>query len=307
MPGWAVGGIVFDMLRWRLLLGPVLIAALAGIFWTDARFGTTSPILLVFSLVLIARATWELVSLLRTRSFAPQGWLVGLLSMAVMLANWWPGVDASGSLTGPLARMAPPLVVLVMAGMVLFGVRALRYSTPGANLETLSVEWLCVFYLGGLLSFLAQLRWVEVALDYLPLASVVVVAKVCDTSAFTAGKLIGGPKLVPALSPGKTWAGALGGVAGAALGAAVLFTLTAAWCSPTARVSVTASLAYGLIVGAASEMGDLCESLIKRDVGQKDSAPMLPGFGGLLDLLDSVLFAGPVAYLFWVFWPPVQP
>lgn len=295
------------MLRWRLLLGPVLIAALAGIFWADARFGAASPVLLAFSLVLITRATWELMRLLRTRAFAPNGILIAVLSSAVMLANWWPGLDTASTLSAQLVRAAPPLLVLVFAGIVLFAWRALRYTVPGGNIETLSVEWLCVFYLGGLLSLLAQLRWVQIELDYLPLASVVVVAKVCDTSAFTAGKLIGGPKLIPLLSPGKTWAGAIGGVLGAALGAAGLFSVVGPWCSATAKVSLVASLAYGVVVGAASEIGDLCESLIKRDVGQKDSAPMLPGFGGLLDLLDSVLFAGPAAYLFWLLWPPVRP
>ena len=60
---------------------------------------------------------------------------------------------------------------------------------------------------------------------------------------------------------------------------------------------------YGLVLGIVGLLGDLVESLLKRDVGQKDSAPLLPGFGGLLDLLDSVLFAGPVAYLLWLILP----
>jgi phosphatidate cytidylyltransferase len=56
---------------------------------------------------------------------------------------------------------------------------------------------------------------------------------------------------------------------------------------------------YGLIIGLVGLVGDLCESLIKRDVGRKDSAALMPGFGGLLDLLDSILYAGPVAYVLW--------
>jgi phosphatidate cytidylyltransferase len=59
-------------------------------------------------------------------------------------------------------------------------------------------------------------------------------------------------------------------------------------------------------MGVIGLIGDLCESLIKRDVGRKDAAALLPGFGGLLDLLDSVIYAGPVAWLWWVCWPPVQ-
>ena len=60
---------------------------------------------------------------------------------------------------------------------------------------------------------------------------------------------------------------------------------------------------YGLILGLVGLIGDLAESLIKRDVGQKDSAPLLPGFGGLLDLLDSIIFTGPIAYLLWLVLP----
>ena len=63
-------------------------------------------------------------------------------------------------------------------------------------------------------------------------------------------------------------------------------------------------IAYGIAMGVIGLIGDLCESLIKRDVQQKDSAKLMPGFGGLLDLLDSVLFAAPFALAFWVVWPP---
>ena len=63
-------------------------------------------------------------------------------------------------------------------------------------------------------------------------------------------------------------------------------------------------LAYGLVIAIVGMVGDLCESLIKRDLGKKDSAPLMPGFGGLLDLLDSVIFTGPIAYLLWLAWPP---
>ena len=63
------------------------------------------------------------------------------------------------------------------------------------------------------------------------------------------------------------------------------------------------SVLYGIVLGGVGLIGDLCESLIKRDMGQKDSAPLLPGFGGLLDLIDSVIYAGPVAYLLWLALP----
>ena len=68
--------------------------------------------------------------------------------------------------------------------------------------------------------------------------------------------------------------------------------------------SLPAVLLYGAAMGVIGLIGDLCESLIKRDVEQKDSGALIPGFGGLLDLLDSVLFAAPFALVFWAVWPP---
>ena len=67
---------------------------------------------------------------------------------------------------------------------------------------------------------------------------------------------------------------------------------------------LTVVLAYGATMGVVGLIGDLCESLIKRDCEKKDSAQLMPGFGGLLDLLDSPLFAAPIALAWWVFWPP---
>ncbi|MDH3594169.1 MAG: phosphatidate cytidylyltransferase [Rhodospirillales bacterium] len=115
-----------------------------------------------------------------------------------------------------------------------------------------------------------------------------------DTGAYAAGRLIGGPKLAPGISPNKTWAGLVGGtIAAGAVGAlAGLFLLGV---SPITLVWVAAGLAV------LSQMGDLFESSIKRRFGAKDSSNLIPGHGGLMDRLDGILAAGPaVALLVWV-------
>ncbi len=110
--------------------------------------------------------------------------------------------------------------------------------------------------------------------------------------------------MAPLLSPAKTWAGAVGALVGSGLGAWIWLHwappfFDAAWPPCPALWSIV----YGLLIGIAGMVGDLCESLIKRDLGKKDAAALMPGFGGLLDLTDSVLYAGPIAYFLWTALP----
>jgi phosphatidate cytidylyltransferase len=110
-----------------------------------------------------------------------------------------------------------------------------------------------------------------------------------DIGAYMAGRLIGGPKLAPAISPSKTWAGAAGGLAGGMLaGLGVM-----GWMDPAGSAAPAAGLAAVLAI--SSQAGDLLESYVKRYFGVKDSGTLIPGHGGLLDRLDGVLGAAPVA------------
>ena len=117
-----------------------------------------------------------------------------------------------------------------------------------------------------------------------------------DTGAYAFGRMLGKHKLIPSVSPAKTVEGALGGLLIAVLGAwlYVEFLL-----KPFAHLSMLplSIVAFGLIVGVVGQIGDLAESLLKRDAGVKDSSKLLPGHGGILDRFDSVLFVLPVAYL----------
>jgi phosphatidate cytidylyltransferase len=117
---------------------------------------------------------------------------------------------------------------------------------------------------------------------------IILVVWASDIGAYLAGRLIGGPRLAPRISPGKTWSGAIGGFA-----AAVAVGLVAANLEPDG-VPVSAMLVAGCL-GIASQLGDLLESALKRRFGVKDSGRLIPGHGGLLDRLDGVLFAAPVA------------
>ena len=127
------------------------------------------------------------------------------------------------------------------------------------------------------------------ALGILPL----VMTWVCDTCAMAAGTLFGGPKLAPVLSPRKTWAGAVGGAVGALVAALVYGSVVLDRVA--LRLTPWQLVAVGVVVALAAQVGDVAESLLKREVGVKDSSKLIPGHGGVLDRLDSLYFALPVS------------
>src|SRR5262249_8023415 len=175
---------------------------------------------------------------------------------------------------------------------------------PGRTIETLGAELVALTYVAVFISLTVQLRWIDtVNLGYLPLTSLVLATKCGDTCAYFAGRHFGTTKLSPLVSPGKTRAGAVGAFVGAAAGSAALFTWGTRWLTNAQPGPWYWGALYGFILGVVGLTGDLAESLLKRDVGVKDSAPLLPGFGGVLDLLDSVIFTGPAAYLLWLILP----
>ena len=126
-----------------------------------------------------------------------------------------------------------------------------------------------------------------------------------DTVAMAGGKLVGGPKLAPRLSPNKTWAGAVGGLGGTLLAAAAF----SAWVFPRGNVPVPMAwaLVMGFVIAVAGQVGDLAESVLKREIGVKDSSALIPGHGGVLDRFDALYFVLPVtAVLYATFLPGVR-
>jgi phosphatidate cytidylyltransferase len=151
-----------------------------------------------------------------------------------------------------------------------------------------------VLYIGWFISYLVMLR-VDAGRNWLFLALLATFAS--DTAAYFVGKTIGKHKMAPAISPGKTWEGAIGGVVGSIF-VGYLFTLNTPLQVPLSAVS---GIVLGLLVSVFSQLGDLAESMLKRGTGAKDSGTLMPGHGGILDRLDSILFAGVVVYLYYMF------
>ena len=170
------------MLRWRLTIGPVLIAALVGLFVLDAKAGRGAPYLYGFCLFLVIRSVWELQYLLKVRSFAPNFWLVLVGCLGILTANWLPWWRNPQPLAGSMELLGPVFVAYALSAIAAFVSGAARYRAPGATMETLGAELLGLTYIGVLISLTAQLRWVSPLnslgvpedVGYLALASLVV-------------------------------------------------------------------------------------------------------------------------------------
>ncbi len=297
------------MLGWRLLMSAVLIPSLLGLFYADHRLGQTAPVLALLAVLLSVRSAWELGDLFAARGYPIRSRAHMLGSCATALAAWipaWCWVEPVMTVA-PFASLGPIALSLAFCLLLLFIQEAAAFQSPGKTFEALGASLLVIAYSGFLLGITAQLRWVAGSeAGYLVLGSLLIAAKTCDIGAYTFGRLFGKTKMAPLLSPGKTWAGAIGGIATSTVATWAWLSLVpplfnAAWQPSPAW----AACVYGAVVGLTGMIGDLCESLLKRDAGKKDSAALFPGFGGLLDLLDSVLYAGPVAYALWV-WLPLK-
>jgi phosphatidate cytidylyltransferase len=231
-------------------------------------------------------------------------WMVGGVG-AILLANW------AGPVLGLPASWPSLVAVTLMAvGMLLVGflVEMGRFRVPGEASHRLAQGALAFVWLGLAPSFLVQLRWFGQSAGssanwwedagLWALAYGIFVPKVGDIAAYFAGSLVGRHRLAPVLSPKKTWEGAIGGLIGSVgAGWAIVAWgghFTGQW-SANGLWTVLASL----LVGVVAQLSDLAESLVKRDCQVKDSTTYLPGLGGILDTMDSLLWSGPVTWLVW--------
>jgi phosphatidate cytidylyltransferase len=299
------------MLGTRVLSGLCLIALLIGVLYLDEWFAPWFPFWLLLSVVAMGAAAVELTNLLAAAGCRPS--LNSVLGgvMAIVAANWMPHVADSLNASAqpallatepphPIAVLSWPLLSFVGVLMVSFVVQSAQFVKPGRTMATIASTLLVVAYIGLLGTFVLQMRWLEGPYHGLvPLVMLIATAKGADTGAYTFGRLAGRHKLWHSLSPNKTIEGAVGGMLFAVL-SALLVTVTARDLLHLSTLSVPETVWFGLLVGVAAQIGDLMESMIKRDSERKDASSAVPGFGGVLDVLDSLLFAGPVAFAYWV-------
>jgi phosphatidate cytidylyltransferase len=217
----------------------------------------------------------------------------GVASAAALPLLTWLAVDRR-DIGENLASNGPYLAAIWVIFLLTW---ALAERAPTDRpLSAAAVTMLGVGYAGALPAMIVLIRhgaepprsWAGLWLVCFPL----VVTWVCDTAAMLVGRTFGGPKLSPVVSPGKTRSGAAAGVVGALLVAAIF----SVWVFPRYEVELGLgrALTIAAVLSVAGQVGDLAESLFKREAGVKDSSQLLPGHGGILDRLDSLYFVMPV-------------
>jgi phosphatidate cytidylyltransferase len=301
------------LLRWRLLSAGIILAVLFLLLWLDARqavFGVAGVWLLPVFVALTIMATEEMLALLRNKGHRPVAWPAYVGSAAIALAACMPLFYAladkpfSDDLLG---RIGWPFVVFGLGIVVAFAAEMQRFQRPGNSVVNVALSVLTMGYTGVLISFLAALRLIDMGpLGLAAMVSIILIVKLTDTGAYFTGRtlsrFIKTHKMTPILSPGKTWEGAAGGLVSAILGSCLFFAVILPWMvgrNQFAIPPVWTWVVYGIVLAITGTLGDLSESLIKRDMERKDSSTWLPGLGGVLDVLDSILMSAPAAYLCW--------
>lgn len=281
------------------MFGPVLIALLVGAVWLDvvleARTGTAGIVILPILVLAVLGAVQEIAPIMRSlRTQASRR----VLSVCAVL-----GLGACTLTPNELSGQTSIAIVASAGGVAMFAAM-LFYSrnrnTEGVIVAT-GVALICFVYLGLMSGFLFLIRREFGAWELL---ATLLITKSYDIGAFFTGSAIGRHKLIPWLSPGKTWEGLFGGLVVSTLVALGVWALGRSLVETTDGFSLLTiawweACLIGALLGLVGQGGDLIASMLKRDAGVKDYSKVLPGFGGIMDVIDSPLLVAPVA--FWVF------
>ncbi len=294
------------MLRWRLLVATAIIVPLVGLLLADVHCNLGVPGIWLFPLALLLTvlASTEVLDLLRSKDLRPVKWSVYAGALLVVVASLvpqlWLFTGSEYPTDWPIGRLGLPLVAMAIGVILAFVGEMARYEKPGGVIVNVALSVFTVAYVGLLLVFLIALRtYYDNRWGMAALVSAVFVTKMTDTGAYTFGRLFGRHKMSPILSPKKTIEGGIGGIVTACLCSVAFFY----WLVPVivgpdaAKPQWWGCIIFGVVVAVAGMIGDLAESLMKRDMERKDSSSWMPGLGGVLDVLDSLLFAAPAAYL----------
>lgn len=297
---------------YRLLSGlPLAAATLLSVFYLPVW--VFLPVLLLVAM-LAQREFYHLLDRAGIPSFRVIGIMFGVLLISAtyfgcMSFNFWPAVDIATA-GGYIDEFIIFLLIFVI------GIRMFPQRDNHAPLATIACTIFGVLYVAFLFNYFTKIiftwqvsgydRPLDPAGRFLVIFLLAVV-KMSDTGALLFGKLFGRHKMIPRISPGKTWEGTIGGIVIGTLSGLLCAYLMHApdqdgiWRMGGLRFAVSDALTIGFILACVAVLGDLVESLLKRAAGVKDSGNLFPGIGGMMDLVDSILLSAPVLYYYVMF------
>lgn len=305
------------MLHWRLFSSALIISVLLVSVYFDFQWGQatswdrqgvlTTALVWVFGIL----AALELDRLTAPTRFWPQRLTMIFATTFVIVAGCVPIFYVPYPVNCAVGRLGWPVLGGMMGILLAFIVEMVRFQSEttdaienqaGPVTRRIGLVALSMVYIGLPLALLAQLRQMDSnAFGIWALVSVLVIPKISDAGAYFVGRSFGRNKLIPRVSPGKTIEGAVGGLVMGVLGSLLMWFVIGPYVFGVTLVQPWwLSIVYGLILTIVGMFGDLAESLIKRDCASKDSSHLLPGLGGVLDVIDSILTTTPAAYVFWL-------
>jgi len=277
----------------RLLSFVVLWAILITALFSRNRLISDSVFLIVIAFLAVSGLV-EFYGIVGKRDLVCfKGWGIfgGLLLIVGTFFNLTGVIGRSGS-PARVNDFETSFLILFVLGLCL---RQFFSRTNTAGLLAISTTLFGLMYVAWLLNFIQKINFFPGVDGHFYLLYFLVITKFSDTGAYLVGSLIGRHKMIPRISPGKTWEG-FGGALAVSVLASVVFVY---YLGDHMRgMNQMHAVILGLLLGLAAVVGDLIESIFKREAGIKDSGHFFPGIGGILDLLDSLLFNAPIMYLY---------
>ncbi|MHC4663145.1 MAG: phosphatidate cytidylyltransferase [Planctomycetota bacterium] len=283
----------------RIGIGAVLLSVGAGLLFMDFVFRSAMFFMIIIALLMPA-ALYEFYAFLKEKSFAPLKWL-GVITVVVMII-WEYWVNHAQWFGDQAYFQINQLISFIF----FFGIFAyyLFFRDEPHVIENIAFTILGMAYVWGLGRYTLYIRFyhgnpTEVVGQEIGRALVfflILVAKGNDVFAYFGGTFLGRHKLIPRVSPGKTWEGSVCGFIGGIGIGVIIYYVSCLKLHAEKGLTLWFILLAAAVVGIAGQLGDLAESLLKRKAGVKDSARLIPEYGGVLDLVDCLLFAGPALY-----------
>ena len=300
----------------RVIVSSSLITCFAALTWADATGflgGLPGWWLLPVLILLAVGGVNEFLGLYANRYVQLKGGLlrIGVVGIFLSVAIGTQAMISATGDTAPVAALSWSALAATAAIGLLFVQEILLARTGSQSFDRLAASVFVLTYLGFPMAFMVGLRLVNLSnlgleqttpkyFGIIPLLSLIAVVKAGDISAYLIGSAFGRIPLAPKLSPGKTLEGTFASLAGSLFTAWLILQSSLIYRDELPLQPLGGWLVFGLLVGLAGMIGDLAESFIKREFKTKDSGRALGGLGGTLDLIDSLLFAAPVAWFLWV-------